>query len=186
VKLAVIEQKPQQGCVFVSKGEQSQTVALTEVSFLRKFIRHITGTLEELVGLDEAAGYICTVAQRMGEQLNESYRLSLGLERLNRKQVCKVITDLGKRINAEIVFEDKEKIVLEGCTCPYGADVADRPSMCMMTTSMLGVIAAENLGYAKVSIEESRSQEDPACRVVIYLQVSEESAPAVGREFFRS
>lgn len=174
--------------MFVSKGEQTQTVALTEASFLRKFIRHLTGTLEEVVGLDEAAGYIATVAQRMGEQINEAYRQSLGLERLNRQQVCKVIADLQKRIGgrAEIVFEDKEKIVLEGCTCPFGADVADRPSVCMMITNMLAVIAAENLGFARISVEESLSQGDPACRVVIYLQSSEEARAAAGREYFQS
>ncbi|MBN1378814.1 MAG: transcriptional regulator [Gammaproteobacteria bacterium] len=180
--------KRQDGNLFATKGAQTQTVALTEASFLRKFIRHITGTLEDIVGLDEAAGYIATVAQRMGEQLNEAYLQSLGLERMNRKQVCKVIADLEKRINgnAEIVFENDEKIVLEGCACPFGTDVADRPSMCMMTTNMLAVIAAENLGFSKVSIEESLSQGDPACRVVIYVRPGEECDAAIGQEFFQS
>ena len=182
------KQKREAGSLFEgSKEDPSQTVALTETSFLRKFIRHVTGTLEDVVGLDEASGYIATVAQKMGEQLNEAYRQSLDLDRLDRKQVCKLITDLEKRINgsAEIVFDDDDKIVLEGCTCPFDADVVDRPSMCMLTTQMLAVITAENLGFAKISIEESRSQGDPSCRVVIYLRPTEECELASGREFFQ-
>jgi len=182
------EKKSQPGSLFTGKGEQAQTVALSETTFLRKFVRHITGTLEDVVGLEEATGYIATVAQRMGEQINETYRLSLGLDRMNRQQLCKVITDLEKRINgcAEILFENDEKIILEGCVCPFGNDVTDRPSMCMLTTNMLAVIIAENLGYAKVSVEESLAQGDTGCKVVIYLQPGDECNSAVGREFFRS
>ncbi len=188
MKLALSGQKKiEAGSLFGDQDEQAQTVALSETSFLRKFVRHITGTLEEVVGLDEASGYIATVAQRMGEQLNEAYRQSLNVEQLDREQVCKLIADLEKRINgsAKIVFDDEEKIVLEGCACPFGVDVADRSSMCMMTTNMLAVIAAENLGFAKVSIEESRSQGDPSCRVVIFLRPTEECELASGKEFFQ-
>jgi hypothetical protein len=56
----------------------------------------------------------------------------------------------------------------------------------MMTTHMLAVIAAENLGFAKISIEESRSQGDPDCKVVIYIRPCEESESAIGREYFQS
>lgn len=182
------KKKPPAESLFTASGTITQTVALTEISFLRKLIRHLTGTLEDVVGLDEAYGYIATVAQRMGEQLNEAYRQSLSQEQLNRKQVCNVFADLEKRINgkAQVVHQDNEKIVLDGCVCPYAADVVDRPSMCMLTTNMLAVIAAENLGYAKVSIEESASQGDPGCRIVIYIRPGAESEAAIGKEFFQS
>lgn len=169
-------------------GGQPQTVALNEIGFLRKFIRHLAGTLEEVVGLHEARGFISTVAQKIGEQINETYKQSMGVERLNRGNVCKVITDLQKRINGgfEIAEETDEKIVISGCACPFGKDVADRPSLCMMTSSLLGVIAAENLGYAKVSIEESIAQGDQECRIVMYLQNTSEAQAAEGQEFFQS
>jgi predicted ArsR family transcriptional regulator len=148
----------------------------------------MTGTLEDVVGLHEAAGFINTVAQRMGEQLNEAYRQSLNLHKLDRQQVCKVIADLEKRINgsARIVHEDEEKIVLQGCVCPFGQDVQDRPSMCMMVTNMIGVIAAQNLGYAKVSVEEAQSQGDSNCHVTVYLVKNAAAEASDGREHFQS
>lgn len=178
----------QQGTLTDTKGENAQTVALSETSFLRKFVRHLTGTLEEVVGLHEATGYMATVAQRIGEQLNEAYRQSLGLERLNRKQVCRVINDIEKRINgkAEVAHDDEDKIVLKGCACPYGQDVNDRLSLCIMTTNLFGVIAAENLGYAKVSIEESQAQGDGRCAVVIHVKNTPACRAAHGREYFQS
>jgi hypothetical protein len=56
----------------------------------------------------------------------------------------------------------------------------------MMTSNVFGVIAADNLGYAKVSLEETIARGDPGCRVVVYLRPSHESATAHGREYFGS
>lgn len=170
------------------QGERLKTVALNETGFLRKFIRHITGTLEDVVGLHESAGFVATVAQRMGEQINETYRQSLGLERLSLEHVTQVFLDLQKRINGNfsVTHEDDEKIVVTGCACPFGKDVLNRPSLCAMTSNTLAVIAAENLGYAKVSIEKSIAQGDSGCRIVMYLKNTPEAGKAEGREFFQS
>lgn len=170
------------------QGEQAKSVVLNETAFLRKFIRHITGTLEDVVGLHESNGFVATVAQRMGEQLNEAYRLSMGLDRLSLQHVTQVFIDLQKQINGDfsVTHEGEEKIVITGCACPFGKEVVDRPSLCMMTSNMLAVIAAENLGYAKASIEESLARGDNRCRIVMYLNNSPEAARAEGCEFFQS
>ncbi|HEX7026339.1 MAG TPA: methanogen output domain 1-containing protein [Gammaproteobacteria bacterium] len=170
------------------QGERATPAALNETGFLRKFIRHITGTLEDVVGLHESNGFVATVAQRMGEQINETYRQSMGLERLNPQHVTEVFIDLQKQINGNfsVTHEDEEKIVITGCACPFGKDVVDRPSLCTMTSNMLAVIAAENLGYAKVSVEKSLARGDSCCRIVMYLKNSAEAARAEGREFFQS
>lgn len=170
------------------QGERAKTVALNEIGFLRKFIRHITGTLEDVVGLHESAGFIATVAQRLGEQVNDAYRQSLGLDRLTRQHVTEVFIDLQKNISGDfsVTHEDDEKIVISGCACPFGQDVVDRPSLCAMTSNMLAVVAAENLGYAKVSVEKSLAKGDSGCRIVMYLKNSVEADRAEGREFFQS
>ncbi len=170
------------------KNKDKQPVELNEAAFLRKFIRHMTGTLEEVVGLHDAGGFIATVSQRIGEQINESYKQATRTSRFDRQQVIKVIADLQKRIKGkfQIQFEDNDKIVLAACICPFGQDAIDRPSICMMTSNIIGVIFAENLGYAKVSIEESIAQGDLGCRVVIYLKDSAEAKAARGREYYQS
>ena len=72
---------------------------------------------------------------------------------LSRRQLAEVLVDLKRRIEGQfyIIEESDDRIVLGNCACPFGDKVIGRPSMCMMTSNVFGVIAAENLGYAKWS-----------------------------------
>lgn len=54
----------------------------------------------------------------------------------------------------------------------------------MMTSNVFGVIAAENLGYAKVELQETIAKGDSGCRVVVYLKSSPESEAREGREYY--
>jgi len=163
-------------------------VPLERDGFLRDLIRELSGTLQDVVGLEEASGFISVVGQRIGDQINESYRQALQLDKLSREQVAEVLVDLKRRIHGSfrIVEINDERIVLTNGNCPFAEKVVGRPAMCMMTSNVFGVIAAENLGYAKVSLEETIARGDPGCRVVVYLRPSSESATADGREYFAS
>ncbi|WNG35748.1 transcriptional regulator [Archangium violaceum] len=155
--------------------------------FLRTLLRHLAGTLEEVVGLKEASGFVSVVGQRMGEEMNEGYKKALALPELNREQVAQVLVDLKRRIQGDffIIEQDEEKIVLGNRTCPFADKVVGRPSLCMMTSNVFGFIASENLGYAKVSLEETIARGDKGCRVVVYLKPT--AAPSVeGREYIRT
>ena len=178
----------QQQVSFAGANDDLASITLDDVGFLHKFLGHITGTLEEVVGLSESAGFMNTVAQRMGEQLNEMYRHSLNSHKLNREQVCHVIADLQNRINssAQITHIDEEKIVISGCICPAGADNRDRPSLCSIITNMLGVISAENLGYSKVAVKKPHTNGNAECQIVIHLNKTLESSECDGREHFQS
>ena len=55
----------------------------------------------------------------------------------------------------------------------------------MMTSNVFGSIAAENLGYAKVVLEQAIARGDSGCRVVVYLKPSEAAQQATGREYFK-
>jgi len=155
--------------------------------FLRSLLRELAGTLEEVVGQEEAAGYISVVGQRIGDQINASYRQGLAVQRLNAQQVAQVLVDFKRRIEGDfyVIEQDDEKIVLGNRTCPFGDKVLNRPALCMMTSNVLGVIAAENLGYAKVDIQESIAQGQACCRVVVYLKPTAEAQAGWGREYFR-
>lgn len=164
------------------------TIPLDRDIFLRSLIRELAGVLEDVVGIDEASGYVSLVGQNIGEWINGIYRKELGVSSLSREQVAEVLVDLKARIQGDfsVVSQDDGKIVLDNDTCPFGDKVLDRPSMCMMTSNVFGLIAAENLGYAKVVIEHSLAKRDKKCRVIVHLKPSPEAEASDGREYFRA
>ncbi len=161
-------------------------VELDSGHFMTSLIRHLSGTLQDVVGLDDAEGFVSLVGQRMGDEINREYRRALSLPKLSRSQVAEVLVDLKRRIGGDfyVVEESDEKIVLGNRRCPFGAKVADRPSLCMMTSNVFGSIAAENLGYSKVHLKETIAEGHNGCSVVVYLKDTQESRSVDGREYF--
>jgi predicted ArsR family transcriptional regulator len=166
---------------------QMLDVPLERDVFLRTLLRELAGTLQDVVGLEEAAGFVSVVGQRIGLQINGEYTKALGVEQLTREQVGQVLVDLKRRIQGDffIIEEDEEKIVLGNRVCPFAEKVIGRPTLCMMTSNVFGHIAAENLGYSRVVLEETIAQGDPGCRVVVYLQPTQEPETIPSREYFQ-
>ncbi len=156
--------------------------------FLRTLIRELSGTLQEVVGVKEASGFISVVGQRVGDALNAEYRQALGVSNLSREQVSDVLVDLKRRIQGDFyVIEDSdEKIVFGNRACPFAEKVIGRPTLCMMTSNVFGSIAAENLGYAKVELQETIATGAPGCRVVVYIKQTEAANSATGREYVKA
>ena len=165
----------------------SLPMSLERDIFLRTLIRELTGTLQDVVGLDEATGFISVVGQRVGDQINNDYKAALAIPELSRQQVSEVLVDLKRRIQGDfyIIEEDEDKIVLGNRACPFGEKVAGRPALCMMTSNVFGVIAAENLNYARVVLEETIAEGAPGCRVVVHLRPPTEGEDQSGREYFK-
>ena len=155
--------------------------------FLRTLIRELAGTLQDVVGLEEASGFISVVGQNMGRQIDQDYKAALEVSHLTREQVADVLVDLKKRIQGDfyIIEQTDEKIVLGNRACPFAEKVIDRPAMCMMTSNVFGSIAADNLGYAKVELQETIAMGAPGCRVVVYLKPTPEAEESHGREYFK-
>ncbi|HHN64499.1 MAG TPA: transcriptional regulator [Nitrospirae bacterium] len=164
----------------------SRPIPLQQDLFLKILIRELAGTLEDVVGYKEASGYISLVGQRMGEWLNELYKKELKVERLTGEQVIEVLTDLKNRIGGDfsVVEKNEDKVFLKNNTCPFEDKVIDRPSICMMTSNVFGTIVAQNLGYAKVVLEETIAEHANNCSVIVYLRFTPESEEAEGREYF--
>lgn len=169
-----------------SERVEGLRIPLDRDVFLRTLIRELSGTLQDVVGLQEASGFVSVVGQRVGEQLDDSYRAALQVPRLTRAQVASVLVDLKRRIQGDfyLIEESDEKIVLGNRACPFAEKVLGRPSMCMMTSNVFGSIAARNLGYAKVALEQTIAEGAPGCRVVVYFKRDGESDRAQGREYF--
>lgn len=165
---------------------EAAQVPLERDVFLRRLLRELAGVLQDVVGLQEASGYISVVGAGMGEYIDREYRRALSVDRLSREQVSAVLVDLKRRIQGDfyIAEETEDRIVLGNRTCPFGGFVQDRPSLCMMTSNVFGAIAAENLGYAGVAIERAIARGDPECRVIVYLRPRESPEPSI-REYFR-
>lgn len=163
-------------------------VPLNRDVFLRNLIRHLAGTLEDVVGLSEASGYISVVGQTIGDQLDHEYRAALGVERLTPEQVGRALVDLKRRIQGDfyIIEETPGRIVLGNRACPFEDKVIGHPSMCMMTSNVFGAIAAQNLGYAKVELAETIAEGAAGCRVIVYFEENAESGSRPGREYFRT
>lgn len=155
--------------------------------FLRTLLRHLAGTLQKVVGLEEAAGFISVVGQEIGDEINQLYKSAWSVPHLKREQVADVLVDLKRRIQGDffLIEQDDEKIVLGNRACPFAEKVVGRPALCMMTSNVFGSIAADNLGYAKVAIEQAIARGDPGCRVVVYLKPAPEAQTAQGREYFQ-
>jgi predicted ArsR family transcriptional regulator len=160
-------------------------VPLERDVFLRSLVRELAGTLEGVVGVEEASGYISVVGGAIGEQINDHYRRALRVDRLSPAQVLDVLVDLKRRIQGDfyIVDETEDRIVLGNRACPFAEKVVGRPSMCMMTSNVFGRIAADNLGYGKVELRRTIAGGAPECTVVVYLRPTAEAEAAPGREY---
>jgi hypothetical protein len=163
-------------------------IALERDVFLRSLIRHLSGALQDVVGIDEASGFISIVGQRMGDEIGTAYRSALNVGQLDRDQVRDVCLDLKRRIQGDffVITEDDEKIVFGNRACPFAEKVIGRAALCMMTSNVFGTIAAENLGYGKVALEKTIARGDEGCRVVLYLKRTPDAERADGREYLKS
>jgi hypothetical protein len=124
----------------------SARVSLERDVFLRTLIRELAGTLQDVVGLEEASGFISVVGQRMGTQINEDYKAALSVSKLNRSQVADVLVDLKRRIQGEffIIEETDDKIVLGN----HGAEVLPFYAR-TGNLDCLGLIVSQRLPVAK-------------------------------------
>ncbi|WP_306121265.1 methanogen output domain 1-containing protein [Roseovarius sp. MMSF_3298] len=149
--------------------------------FLRELLSELAKVLESRVGLEAAEGFIGRVGSRIGETMNEEYRAIFETDALDVTQVAQALVDLKERIEGAFKVESisPEKIVLVNSSCPFAGQVEGRESLCMMTTSVFGRIAASNLGYARVEKPQTIARGDLGCRVIVHLTEGE-----AGREYF--
>jgi Methanogen output domain 1 len=140
-------------------------VPLERDVFLRTLLRHLSGTLQAVVGLEEASGFISLVGQEIGDEINQSYKQALHVSSLSRPQVADVLVDLKRRIQGDFYIIEQD---------------------CMMTSNVFGSIAADSAGYARVQLEQTIAQGDAQCRVVVHFRPPSEANVAAGREYFKA
>ncbi len=155
--------------------------------FMRNLLSELSATLQDMIGLEEASGFFSVIGQNMGKQIDQDYRQALRVKHLKREQVAAVMVNLKQRIGGDfyLISQNDEQIVLGSRSCPFAEQVHNRPAMCMMTSNIFGAIAGENLGYAKVELQETIALGASGCRIVVYLKPSPAAVSAQGREYVR-
>lgn len=165
----------------------SQNIPLKIDYFLQKLLSYLAETLEDTVGLEDASGLISVVGNLMGEEINQYYHQVFKNQNLTPEQVGAIMVDLKRRIDGDfyLIEVDEEKIVLGNRRCPLSHLVEGHVSLCMMTSSVFGVIASQNLGYAKVILEQTIAKGDQGCRVIVYYKPTAAANLASGKEYYR-
>lgn len=156
-------------------------------SFAVELLCHLAGTLEDVVGLEEAAGFVSLVGQQVGEQLDAIIRTRLSIDRIAPDDVVPLLVALARSVGAELEVESHgpDRLVLSSPTFPFGRHGVGRRALCMLTSSVLGSMAAQALGYAKVEWPRPIAHGAPGCRVLVHLRRTPAAEQAEGHEYFR-
>ena len=152
--------------------------------FMRTPVRELADTLQDVVGLDEAAGFIRVLGQRIGDQINTGSQRELALP-VPSRQVAEVLVISKRRSEGgfRVVEQDDTLIGLENRRCRFGDEVVGRPSMCMTTSNVFGGIAAVSPSQIEVDLSQTIAVGAPGCRVVVHLQDTPQSRAAGGGEY---
>jgi len=160
-------------------------IPLDRDRFSRELLRELADALVKQLGPEKAADLVSDIGERTGATIDMYYRAALKSVNLTRSEIAAALVDLKRRIEGDfyVIEQDEEKIVLGNRACPFGNKVIDRPALCMMTSSVFGSIASQNLGYAKVELKETIALRHKECRVVVHLRPTDEAGRAPGREY---
>ncbi len=143
-------------------------------SFLRALVVQLARAIEFNAGPDSAAAAVAQVGIDVGGQMEQEFRVAQSIVgRLTPDQLAHCYVRLKHAIDGGfyVVEATDERIVLGNRRCPFGDVVQLAPSLCRMTSSVFGGIAARNSDEgAAVLLEERIAVGDPGCRVVVYLR----------------
>jgi anti-sigma regulatory factor (Ser/Thr protein kinase)/predicted ArsR family transcriptional regulator len=141
--------------------------------FLRALVVQLARTVEYQHGPDAADAAVAQVGADVGGRMEEEFRLAEQVvERLSPEQIGACYVRLKHAIDGgfSVLHADADRIVLVNDRCPFGEAVKAAPSLCRMTSSVFGGIAARNSDDgAAVLLEERIALGDPGCRVTVYL-----------------
>ena len=156
-------------------------------SFLRALVVQLAQTLEFEHGPDAAEAAIAQVGSDVGGQMEDECRRAEQLVgRMTPEQMGHCYTRLKHAIDGGfyVIEANDERIVLGNTRCPFGDAVKQAPSLCRMTSSVFGGIAARNNdGPVTVVLEERIAVGDPGCRVVVQLRPDPEAPPTFGHRY---
>lgn len=160
--------------------EESLPGGFGKESFLRALVVQLAQTIETHHGQDAADAAVAQVGTDVGGRMLDEFRLAEAVAgRMEPEEVGRCYVRLKHAIDGgfRVVEATAERIVLVNDRCPFGEVVQQAPSLCRMTSSVFGGIAARNSeGGASVLLEERIALGDAGCRVVVELSIPRERA----------
>ena len=156
-------------------------------SFLRALVVQLAQTIEIAHGPDAADAAIAQVGTDVGGRMEEEFRHAKGVvDRMTPEEIGRCYVRLKHAIDGgfRVLEATPERIVLVNDRCPFGEAVRRAPSLCRMTSSVFGGIAARNSEHgASVLLEERIAVGDPGCRVVVDLDVPKDDASPAAHHY---
>ena len=144
-------------------------------SFLRALVVQLAQAIETQHGQDAADAAVAQVGADVGGRMEEEFRRAEAVVgQLTPEEMGRCYVRLKHAIDGgfRVLEATPERIVLLNDRCPFGGAVVRAPSLCRMTSSVFGGIAARNSEEgASVLLEERIALGDPGCRVVVNLDV---------------
>lgn len=167
--------------------EARATGGFGKESFLRALVVQLAQTLEFDHGPDAADSAVAQVGTDVGGQMEEEFRRAEQVVgRMTPEQIARCYTRLKHAIDGGfyVIECTEDRIVLGNTRCPFGEVVRQAPSLCRMTSSVFGGIAARNGdGPVSVRLEERIAVGDPGCRVVVQLSGVEPAGADFGHVY---
>ena len=146
--------------------------------FLRALVVQLARTIELHDGPAGAEAAVAQVGADVGGQMEDEFRLATEVVgRMSPAQMAACFVRLKHAIDGGfyVIEANESRIVLGNRRCPFGDAVRLAPSLCRMTSSVFGGIAARNSEHsASVLLEERIAVGDPGCRVVVELDPDDE------------
>jgi len=161
------------GAALPHPSEAAADGSFSRESFLRALVVHLARGIEYADGPEAGSAAVEHVGLTVGGQMEAAYRTAEAIAgRLTPAQLADCMVRLKRGLGGgfEVLEITEDRIVLLNTRCPFGEVVRAAPTLCRMTSSVFGGIAARNHpGGASVMLEERIAVGDPGCRVTVYL-----------------
>lgn len=142
-------------------------------SFLKALVVEVANAVELENGPAAAEAVVARVGASVGQRMEQAYRQEQDVNGpLSVDRITELALGLKRAIGGDfyVISADDDKIVFGNRVCPFGNSVKLAPSLCRMTSSVFGGIAARSSGRdVAVHLEERIAVGDPECRVVLWF-----------------
>ena len=159
---------------------------LSRETFLRRVAVALIRHLQNLVGTDEVDSYVSSVGAALGRDIDARFRAAKGVDGFDADGVATLLVEAKRQIGGrfEVADLNEDRIVLSGRGCPFGTGAIGCTALCQTTANVCGRIAADNLGYARVTLDKTIARGDGECLVTIWRKPSD-AEDDCGNEYYR-
>ena len=142
--------------------------------------------LNEILATSQTQKCLQKTGIKFGLRMEDQFRSAhQGTKELSMNQYTDLVAIFFNRLNGkvEVTAHVDTKVIFSCLRCPFNQAALKTPALCEIVVGMLGGLAARNFPYSKVSLQRSITQNSISCRMVVYLQKTEEAENAPGDYF---